>query len=74
MLGSGSYENVFKFYFAIPDTHLAEFWLHSDLGIPLAEAMHISGWAVPKDRKLIPSDAPGFGMDLKEEHLFPWSM
>jgi len=57
----------------MPDTHLAEFWLHSDPGIPLDEAMHIPGVTVPKDGKLIPSDAPGFGMDLKEEHLVPWS-
>ncbi|MCD6073307.1 MAG: hypothetical protein K0Q70_190, partial [Rhodospirillales bacterium] len=23
---------------------------------------------------LVPSDAPGFGMDLKDEHLVPWSV
>jgi len=26
----------------------------------------------PKGGKLVPSDAPGFGMDLKDEYLIPW--
>jgi L-rhamnonate dehydratase len=62
------------FHFAMPETQLAEYWLHGDPGVPLAETMHIPGVATPKDGKLVPSDAPGFGMDLKDEHLVPWSV
>lgn len=61
------------FHFAMPETQLAEYWLHGDPGVPLAETMHIPGVATPKDGKLVPSDAPGFGMDIKDEYLVPWS-
>ncbi|QHE88332.1 enolase C-terminal domain-like protein [Hydrogenophaga sp. BPS33] len=59
------------FHFAMPEASLAEFWLASDPGVPLEEAAKIPGVAVPHDGKLIPSDAPGFGMDLKPEWLVP---
>ncbi|MBN9429809.1 MAG: hypothetical protein J0H09_25230 [Burkholderiales bacterium] len=60
------------FHFALPEAQLAEYWLGSDPGVPLAEAMRLPGVAVPVNGKLRPSDAPGFGIDLKEEHLRPW--
>ncbi len=59
------------FHFAMPEASLAEFWLASDPGVPLEEAAKIPGVAVPRDGKLIPSDAPGFGMDIKPEWLVP---
>lgn len=59
------------FHFAMPEASLAEFWLASDPGVPLEEAAKIPGVAVPRDGKLIPSDAPGFGMELKPEWLVP---
>lgn len=59
------------FHFAMPEAALAEFWLASDPGVPLEEAAKIPGVAVPRDGKLIPSDAPGFGMDIKPEWLVP---
>jgi len=42
------------------------------VGVPLAEAMRLPGVAVPVNGKVKPSDAPGFGIDLKSEWLVPW--
>ena len=50
----------------------AEFWLGSDPGVPLAEANRFPGMATPVDGKVIPSDAPGFGMAFTEENIVPW--
>jgi len=57
---------------AMPEAQLAEYWLGSDPGIPLKEASRLPGVAVPVDGKVTPSDAPGFGIDLKEQWLVPW--
>lgn len=59
------------FHFALPDAQLAEYWLSSDPGVPLAEAARLPGVAVPVNGRLVPSDAPGFGIDLKAEWLVP---
>ncbi len=48
---------------------MVEFWLGSDPGVPLAEACRIPGMAVPRDGVLVPSDAPGFGMEIREEWI-----
>jgi len=60
------------FHLAMPEAQLAEFWLGSDPGVPLQEAMRLPGVAVPVDGKVRPSDAPGFGIDLKPEWLVPF--
>jgi L-rhamnonate dehydratase len=60
------------FHFALPEASLAEYWLGSDPGVPLAEAQKLPGVATPVDGKVKPSDAPGFGIDLKESQLLPW--
>ena len=49
---------------AMPEIPMAEFWLASDPGIPLAEANSIPGMALPEDGVLVPSDAPGFGLEI----------
>ncbi len=41
-------------------------------GVPLEEAWRLPGQAVPKDGWLVPNDAPGFGLEIKEEWLTPW--
>lgn len=61
------------FAMAMPESLLAEFWLGSDPGIPLEEARRFPGVAVPKDGRLVPSDAPGFGLDVKEEWIKPYT-
>ena len=61
------------FAMAMPESLMAEFWLGSDPGIPLEEASRSPGVAVPKEGKLVPSDAPGFGMEVLEEWIKPFS-
>ncbi|CAN5485690.1 L-rhamnonate dehydratase [soil metagenome] len=60
------------FHFALPEAQLAEYWLHSDPGVPLAEATKLPGMKVPVNGKLVPSDSPGFGIELTERQLLPW--
>ena len=43
-----------------------------DPGIPLEELPYTPGMALPKDGKIIPSDSPGFGIEIKEEQITPW--
>lgn len=57
------------FAMAMPESLVAEFWLGSDPGIPLDEARRTPGVAVPQDGKLVPSDAPGFGMEVREDWI-----
>jgi L-rhamnonate dehydratase len=61
------------FAMAMPESLMAEFWLGSDPGIPLEEARRLPGVAVPKEGRLIPSDAPGFGMEVQDDWIKPFS-
>ena len=60
------------FSFAMPESPMAEFWMGSDPGVPLEEVCPIPGMPMPKDGHVIPSDAPGFGMEIKDEWVVPW--
>lgn len=60
------------FAMAMPESLMAEFWLGSDPGVPLEEVRAIPGVAVPEDGKLVPSDAPGFGMEIEEAWIEPF--
>ena len=60
------------FAMALPESPIAEFWLGSDPGIPLEELARVPGMAIPKDGYLVPSDAPGFGMEIDPEWITPW--
>jgi L-rhamnonate dehydratase len=60
------------FCYALPECTLGEYHLSSPVGVPLAEVARIPGQAVPKDGYLVPSDAPGFGMEIKAEWIVPW--
>ena len=44
----------------------------SDPGVPLEEVCPIPGLPMPKDGSVIPSDAPGFGMEIKDDWVVPW--
>ena len=44
----------------------------SDPGVPLEEVCPIPGMPMPKDGYVIPTDAPGFGMEIKDEWVVPW--
>jgi L-rhamnonate dehydratase len=58
---------------AMPESLMAEFWLGSDPGVPLEEVNRMPGVAVPKDGRLTPSDAPGFGMEVQEDWIKPFT-
>jgi L-rhamnonate dehydratase len=60
------------FSVAMPECPIAEFWLASDPGVPLAEYVRIPGTPMPVNGKLVPSDAPGFGLEIREQDLAPW--
>ncbi len=44
-----------------------ECFVGTPIGVPLEESWGLPGQAVPKDGWLVPSDAPGFGLELQEE-------
>lgn len=54
---------------AMSNTPMIEFFVGSPPGIPLEETITIPGAVVPKDGYLSPSDAPGFGYDIKDEWI-----
>ncbi|MYE53791.1 MAG: hypothetical protein F4X34_01150 [Chloroflexi bacterium] len=60
------------FAMAMPESPMAEFWMGSDPGVPLDEVCPIPGMPMPKDGYVVPSDAPGFGMEIKDEWVVAW--
>lgn len=60
------------FALAMPESPMAEFWMGSDPGVPLDEVCPIPGMPMPKDGYVVPSDAPGFGMEIGEDWIRPW--
>jgi L-rhamnonate dehydratase len=60
------------FCYALPECTWGEFHLSTPVGVPLEEVVRVSGLAVPKNGYLVPSDAPGFGMEIEEEWIVPW--
>ena len=60
------------FSFGTANVRWLEAFVGSDPGIPLDEVRRLPGMAMPKDGYLIPSDAPGFGLEIKEEWLTPF--
>jgi len=57
------------FSVATPNVPMIEFFVGSPPGIPLDEAVWMPGAVVPKDGYVTPSNAPGFGYDIKEEWI-----
>jgi L-rhamnonate dehydratase len=60
------------FALAMPESPMAEYWLGTDPGIPLDELCPIPGMAMPVKGFVTPSDAPGFGLEIREEWIEPW--
>ncbi len=60
------------FTYATPNVPWGEFFVGSDPGVPLEQGWHLPGQALPKDGWLIPNDAPGFGLEIKEEWIVPY--
>lgn len=60
------------FAMAAPESAYQEFWLGTAPGIPLEETVPVPGMSMPVGGKIVPSDAPGFGMEISEEWVRPW--
>ncbi|MBS38434.1 MAG: hypothetical protein CMO26_22270 [Thiotrichales bacterium] len=55
---------------ALPGNRWGEFYVHSAPGVPLDNGYrNVPGMAVPRDGKLVVSDAPGFGIELTLEMI-----
>ena len=60
------------FAFAMPGCDLVEYHVASPVGTPLADAMRLPGVPTPLNGYLVPSDAPGFGLEVSRDWLQPW--
>lgn len=60
------------FSFASPAVPWLECFVGSPPGVPLEEVWGLPGQAVPKDGYLVPSDAPGFGLDIPDAWFEPF--
>ena len=53
-----------------PSTPMGEFAMSTAPGVPLKEAsQRTPGVALPENGYLVPSDAPGFGIELTREEI-----
>jgi L-rhamnonate dehydratase len=59
------------FTYATPSSPWCECFVGTPPGVPLEEAWRLPGQAVPRDGWLVPSDAPGFGLAIRESWLVP---
>ena len=59
------------FAYAMPEVPLSEWFLDTDVGKPIAGKL-LPGIPVPKNGRVVPSDAPGFGLDVPDEWIVPW--
>ncbi len=57
--------------YALPAIPWAECFIASAPGVPLEKAARLPGMAVPQNGKLVPSNAPGFGVDIDGATLKP---
>jgi len=60
------------FALAMPESPIAEYWMGSDPGVPLEKVWPVPGMSMPKDGCVRPSDAPGFGMEIRDQWIAPW--
>ena len=56
----------------ISTIHRAEYRIGSDPGIPLDRVPQAPGAVLPVNGEIGASDAPGFGIEIPEEHLSPY--
>lgn len=70
--GGGNTPYGQHFTYAMPVSPWCEFFIASPPGVPLEEVMPWPGVPVPRDGWLVPSDAPGFGLEIPEEWLVPF--
>jgi L-rhamnonate dehydratase len=61
------------FSVAMPAVPWLECFVGTPPGVPLEEGWGLPGQAVPVNGWLTPNDAPGFGLEIKEEWLAPFA-
>ncbi|MDA1280019.1 MAG: hypothetical protein O3B95_08250 [Chloroflexi bacterium] len=57
---------------AMPESSLAEWFLDTDVGQPVGDRL-MPGVPAAINGKVVPSDAPGFGLEIPEEWIVPWN-
>ena len=70
--GGGNQAYGQHFSIATPCVPWLECFVGTPPGVPLEESWRLPGQAVPKDGWLVPSDAPGFGLEIPEDWLTPF--
>ena len=60
------------FTYATPSSSWLECFVGPPPGVPLEEGGGLPGQAIPRDGWLVPSDAPGFGLEIPESWLAPF--
>lgn len=60
------------FTYAMPHMDWLETFVGTPPGVPPAEGARLPGQAVPDNGWLVPSDAPGFGLEIPEEWIEPF--
>lgn len=59
------------FAYALPEVPLAEWFLNTDVGEPVDGKLP-PGVQGPVNGSIVPSDAPGFGLEIPDEWIVPW--
>jgi L-rhamnonate dehydratase len=57
------------FAYAVPASQWGEYFLGTPPGVPLEEVKLFPGMAAPANGRLVPSDAPGFGLGADLDHI-----
>jgi L-rhamnonate dehydratase len=60
------------FTYAMPHMDWLETFVGTPPGVPLIEGARLPGQAIPENGWLVPSDAPGFGLEIPEEWIEPF--
>jgi len=68
----GSTPAGLHFSYAMPESPIAEYWLPSAPGIPLEDVPPMPGYPAPKNGRITPTDAPGFGLEFTDSDFAPW--
>lgn len=71
----GGGNNIYGQHISIASaaTPWLECFVSTPIGVPLDESWGLPGQAVPKDGWLFPNDAPGFGLEVNEKMITPFS-
>ena len=59
------------FAMSMPESSLAEWFMHTNVGQPLGDRL-LPGVSIPENGTVMPSDAPGFGLEIPENWIVPW--